>query len=125
MQEAATSASSSAEGNAMQLLATATAEAAAATAASEKQKEEEDLKSSRMWDTRRPSQIVAMKDLVQEGVLSEESMAKAQEALEGHVANQVLSRQLQEKQERDKLAAHEDKLAIMRRKTDRKTYRQM
>ena len=38
-----------------------------------------------------------MKDLVQEGVLSEESMAKAQEALEGHVVNQVLSRQLQEK----------------------------
>jgi hypothetical protein len=66
-----------------------------------------------------------MKDLVQEGVLSEESMAKAQEALEGHVANQVLSRQLQEKQERDKLAAQNDMLTILRRKTERKTYRQM
>ena len=59
-----------------------------------------------------------MKDLVQEGVLSEESMAKAQEALEGHVVNQVLSRQLQEKQEGDRLT-------ILRRKTERKTYRQM
>eukprot|EP01043_Picozoa_sp_COSAG02_P036006 COSAG02_NODE_2612_length_8419_cov_2.286779_3_plen_303_part_00 len=110
-------ASLSAEANTMQLLATATADAAAAM---EKQKQAE----SRMWDTRRPSQIVAMKSLVQEGVLSEESMVKAQQALEGHVSNQVLTRQLQEKHERDKLAAQENKLALLRMKSERKTYRE-
>ncbi len=66
------------------------------------------------FDTRRPSQVLAIKELVQEGVLSEESIGEATAALAEHLGTQIQSRKLYEKQERDKLEvmrrAHEAKV---------------
>ena len=56
-----------------------------------------------MWDARRPSQVLAIGELVQQGVLSEGSMDEAKQALEDHVATHLLSRRLKETQEREKL----------------------
>lgn len=49
--------------------------------------------------------MLAIAELVQQGVLTEESMDEAKQALEDHVATHLLSRQLIEKQEHDKLDA--------------------
>lgn len=46
---------------------------------------------SHRFDTRRPSQILAIKGLVEEGILSEESVVEAKQAFEDHVGTQVQS----------------------------------
>merc|ERR1711865_1254847 len=42
------------------------------------------------WDARRPSQVLAIQGLVQEGMLTEDSVAKAKKTLGEHVVTQLI-----------------------------------
>ena len=56
------------------------------------------------WDTQRPSKVLAIQELVNSGVLSEQMMQKAKEALETHLGAQIAQQKYSAQAEELKIA---------------------
>ena len=78
---------------------------AAAAATTEQASSNSNDAEMRQWDSRRPSQVLAIASLVQEGVLTEEMADKAKQTLELHVASELDSQQRSNEEARQLMLA--------------------